>query len=140
MPNTLFNWVSFHYTINFPEIKIIPDSNNFLFIVSFTLEIYMVNLITDTYKNCNKNVSDIRLHPMVPVGYCLDDSIVCHGIDVTDTKNISIVRGVEFIDIKAVPVNDSLISFDICITSSLQDLSGFHQVSNLKMCTTIKQL
>ncbi|XP_063402154.1 hemicentin-1-like [Mytilus trossulus] len=81
-----------------------------------------------TYTNCNKNMSYLRLHTMLPVGYCLDDSIVCYGIDVTDTKNISIVRGVEFIDIKAVPVNDSMISFDLCITMSLHDLLGFHQV------------
>ncbi|VDI51626.1 Hypothetical predicted protein, partial [Mytilus galloprovincialis] len=91
-----------------------------------------VTLLTvkDNFGYCNKNVSYLRLHANVPVGYCLDDSIVCHNTDDTgktiEIKNI--VRGVEFIDVKTKPGVDNQTGFDLCITSSLKDVSGLYQL------------
>ncbi|XP_063405028.1 uncharacterized protein LOC134688340 [Mytilus trossulus] len=87
-------------------------------------------VVKNTYTNCNKNVSDIRLHTMLPVGYCLDHSIVCHGKDDTgqkiEIKNI--VKGVEFIDVKTKPEVDNQTGFDLCVNRSLKDVSGLYQL------------
>ncbi|CAC5386735.1 unnamed protein product [Mytilus coruscus] len=86
--------------------------------------------VKDNFEYCNKNVNNITLHTMVPVGYCLNDNIVCHSTNDTgktiEIKNI--VKGVEFIDIKITPRIDNQTAFDLCITSSLKDLSGFYQM------------
>ncbi|XP_076077326.1 uncharacterized protein LOC143047887 [Mytilus galloprovincialis] len=91
-----------------------------------------VTLLTvkDNFGYCNKNVSYLRLHAMVPVGYCLDDSIVCYNTNDTgktiEIKNI--VKGVQFIDVKTKPGVDNQTGFDLCITSSLKDVSGLYQL------------